>query len=758
MQWLLRMLRSRLRYQIIGPFLLLTIIVAVVGTVVVFSQMTTSLQERFDNQMASVARTANDALVSQEQANLQFLREVAFAQRNVSTGAPGVAEAFATSNTQGLKDALDPYFRVSVNRSGVSLDRLIAFDHNGRTISDFERAPGSFSPDYNIHPPIDLSGAWFTQRILNGPNDSRGDKYAGLLQFKATDTETETLYFATIAPVRQGNSVVGGLIGAIRVDGADGMLSTLKARSQSAGITLYSQTGEMLASTFSISGGKLPAMEATVLHAFAANSDMPNLFSTETVGGREYQFAYIPFAIRGTSVGILAPALARDYVIDTGNTSLIPMGAAVVLLVLLLSGVGILIANRITAPISELVHAAEAITAGDFNRRAHITSKNEIGTLANSFNTMTGHLTSLFGQVQSESSQRAAIVESIADGIIVCDVEGRITLINHATRRFLGIGDDELPPIWFNDIPLMKLTDGVPGFGTQRAHDLFSLGERIVRATANSVVASIDGERFGSVCVLQDMTAEVAVDRAKTNFIGTISHELRTPLTVIRGNSDLLMRGLAGPLDDDQKVFVDSIRQHASNMTSLISNVIVIAGLDSGSLSTDFESVELNRPVDDAVWPLQSLIKAKGLNLKIDLPKDLPQVLVDFDQVRMIMHQLLDNARRYTSAGGIVVRATAMPEHVLVEVEDTGRGISPDMHEQVFQRFIRGDGASEGINSSERGIGLGLAICKQLVERQGGTIWIKSAPGQGSTFCFTLCYANATPRPENSKTFLAAAA
>ncbi|NTV63233.1 MAG: HAMP domain-containing histidine kinase, partial [Oscillochloris sp.] len=245
---------------------------------------------------------------------------------------------------------------------------------------------------------------------------------------------------------------------------------------------------------------------------------------------------------------------------------------------------------------------------------------------------------------------------------------------------------------------------------------------------------------------------------AKTNFIGTISHELRTPLTVIRGNSDLLLRGLAGPVEDDQKVFIESIRQHASNMTSLISNVIVIANLDSGSLSTDLGPLALMRPVDEAAWPLQSMIKAKGLTLRIELPKDLPEVLADFDQVRMIMHQLLDNARRYTSQGEIVVRANALPEHVLVEVQDTGRGIAADMHEQVFERFIRGDGASEGINSSERGIGLGLAICKQLVERQGGKIWIKSAPGEGSTFYFTLGYAHATPSPEKSPTPLAAAA
>jgi|APCry1669188910_1035180.scaffolds.fasta_scaffold07850_2 signal transduction histidine kinase len=757
MQGALRGLRSQLRYQIIGPFLLLTVLVAVVGSVVVFYQTSSSLQERFNNQLASVSRTTNDVLLSQEQANLQFLREVAFAQRNQNTGAPGVAEAFANDDVKGLKAALDPFFRVGISRSGVSLDRLIAFDHNGQTVSDFERASGALNREFTVHSSFDLSKAWFTQRILSSQGDSRGDKYAGLLQFKATNSETDTLYFATISPVRQGSKVVGGLIAAIRIDGSDGLLSTLAMRSQSAGVTLYNQSGKLLASTFSTASVKLPSMNAELMDAFKAGTSELTLFSTEIVDGRKFQFAYIPLTIRGTSVGILAPALSRDYAYEANSSTLWPMTLIVVALVGLLIGVGVITANRITAPLGDLATTAEAITAGDLTRRVHIQSLNEIGVLARSFNSMTGHLTSLYDQVQNESIQRAAIVESIGDGIVVCDIEGRIILINQATRQFLNISAADPPPVWFDDIPLVKLTDGVPGFGSQRANDLFSLGERIVRATANSVVAP-NGQHFGSVCVLQDMTSEVAMDRAKTNFIGTISHELRTPLTVIRGNSDLLMRGLAGPLDDDQKVFVDSIRQHATNMTSLISNVIVIASLDSGSLTTDLEAVDLSRPVDDASWPLQSFIKAKGLSLKIEVPKDLPQVLADYDQVRMIVHQLLDNARRYTSEGGIVLRATALPEHVLVEVQDTGRGISPDMHEQVFMRFVRGDGASEGINSSERGIGLGLAICKQLIERQSGMIWMKSAPGEGSTFYFTLRYANATPSTEKPHTVLATAA
>ncbi len=748
MQGVMRELRSQLRYQIIGPFLLLTVVVAVLGALAVFYQVAGSLQERFNNQLASVARAANDTLLSQEQDNITFLREVAFSQRNELIGAPAVAEALATDDTEGLKKALDPYMREGTDRIG--LDRLIAFDTKGMTVSDFELAPGSPSSSYTTHTPLDISGAWFTKRVLSGISDSRGDKYAGLIQFG------DTLYFASIAPVRSGDRVVGGLIAAMR---ANKLLAILKDQSYAAGVTLYNSSGTVLASTFGTAKGGVATMDLELLNSFDTRPALlgQSIISTETVGGREYQFAYIPLVIRGVSVGILAPALSRDPVTETGNETLLPLIIVVLFLLGLLVGVGVLIANRITAPLGELARTAEAITAGELHRRAHIQSQNEIGTLAHSFNTMTGYLTNLYGQVSSELSQRAAIVESIADGIVVCDTEGRITLVNQATRQFLGLRDDEPPPIWFSDIPLRELTDGALGFGSQRAQDLFTLRDRIVRVSANRVVSNV-GEIMGSVCVLQDMTAEVAVDRAKTNFIGTISHELRTPLTVIRGNSDLLMRGLAGALDDDQKVFVESIRQHASNMTSLISNVIVIAGLDAGSLSTDLEPLALMRPVEEAAWPLQSMIKAKGLSLKIELPDNLPEVLADFDQLRMIMHQLLDNARRYTSQGGIVVRANALPEYVQVEVEDTGRGIPADMQDQVFQRFIRGDGVSEGINSSERGIGLGLAICKQLVERQGGTIWMTSTPGQGSTFCFTLRYAHAKPSPEKSKAPMAAAA
>lgn len=746
----LKELNAQLRYQIILPFLLLTLAVAALGSLLVFFLLGQSLRERFDNQLATVTRAANDALIAQEGANLQFLREVSFAQANPESGAPAVASALADSDAEGLARSLDPFFRVGASRSGVRLDRMIAFDRSGQTLVDFERPVDIVSDRYVTHSPINLSDAWFTDLVLSGASDEFGDKYAGLISF----SDTDTLYFITIAPVRQGDQVVGGVIAAMRLDS---LLTMLRDRSQAAGITLYSQAGHVISSTL---GDDVPSMNLSLLSDYESIKDELDggqpLFNKQEVGSREFQFAYVPLQIRNTSVGILSPALSTDYVMAAQNSTYWSFLGLITALALGVLVAGVFIAGRITRPLEDLARTSRDVAAGKLDRRASVNSENEIGQLAVSFNQMTEYLIRLYGQVQSEASQRAAIVESITDGIVVVDDQGYVQLINRATRRLMGIGDDAPSPEKLGDIPMQKLVEGVPGFGSQRAQDLYTLGEYIVRASIAPVIGA-DNIRSGYVCLLQDMTAEVAVDRAKTNFIGTISHELKTPLTVISGNSDLLLRGLAGRLEDDQVSFVETIRQHANNMAGLLQNVITVAHLDAGVTTTDLAPVDLARPVDEANWRVQSPIKAKGIALQIQIPEDLRPVLADFDHVRQVVFQLLDNARRYTSAGTITVRALDQGNHVRVEVQDTGPGIAPDMQEQIFQRFIRGDGTSEGINSAERGIGLGLAICKQLVERQGGVIGVQSVLGQGSTFYFTLRYADDTPSPEK-KTPLAAAA
>jgi signal transduction histidine kinase len=265
------------------------------------------------------------------------------------------------------------------------------------------------------------------------------------------------------------------------------------------------------------------------------------------------------------------------------------------------------------------------------------------------------------------------------------------------------------------------------------------LRDRIVRLSS-APVTDDTGTQLGDVYVLQDLTSEVAIDRAKTNFMATISHELRTPLTVMNGSSDLLLRELTGPLTDEQRMLVGSINKHALTMTTLLNNVITLASLDSGTLAVDIEHVALSCLLDDLLWSHRKSIAAKGLRLVLDIPADLPEIIADPQQLRIVLNQLIDNARRYTDAGTLTIWARCNAEQIQIAISDTGRGIDPDLAEHLFTRFTRG---SQGINSAERGIGLGLAIAKELIERQGGAIWLDTTSDQGSTFIIALPSAHA---------------
>jgi signal transduction histidine kinase len=399
-------------------------------------------------------------------------------------------------------------------------------------------------------------------------------------------------------------------------------------------------------------------------------------------------------------------------------------------------GLGVYIARQITLPLDELVNTAQSVTAGDLRRRSRVRSKNEIGELSRSFNTMTESLLHLYNRVQAERGQLAAIVESIGDGIVVCNRSGHIQMANRAMRRWLGLNDEDALPLKFADLPLLPLPEGERAFSPDHVSNLQVIGERIVRVSDAPIMAK--GQYLGDVYVLQDMTDEVNIDRAKTSFIGTISHELRTPITTLLGTTDLMGRGMFGRMEDRQTSEVKIMHNKLAHMTRLINNVIVIADIDSGSLPFDLE----------ATWKMQKDIKEKGLSLTIDISEDLPTVLADYDHAQTIIRQIVDNARRYTAEGGITIRAERENDFVRIDVIDTGSGIEPDMREQVFERFVRGMGKGQGVDSQERGLGLGLAIVKQLVNRHGGHVWVTNAAGQGSVFSFTLRHTDVMGTPE----------
>jgi signal transduction histidine kinase len=204
------------------------------------------------------------------------------------------------------------------------------------------------------------------------------------------------------------------------------------------------------------------------------------------------------------------------------------------------------------------------------------------------------------------------------------------------------------------------------------------------------------------------------------------------------GYLDLMLQpSIGGELSEEQGFFLRTIKQHVDTISGLLNNVLVLASIEAGTLRTDPQSLPLPRLVDEVLTPLRRGIEEKGLAVVVDLPEALPPVFADQEQMRIALAKLLDNALRYTEAGSITVLAHATDHHVQLDVSDTGPGIPPEDQQRLFTRFNRG-GEQRGLAVRERGAGLGLAIARQLIERQGGTIWVQSNVGQGSTFSFTL--------------------
>jgi signal transduction histidine kinase len=239
----------------------------------------------------------------------------------------------------------------------------------------------------------------------------------------------------------------------------------------------------------------------------------------------------------------------------------------------------------------------------------------------------------------------------------------------------------------------------------------------------------------GEVVILHNITDEVALDRAKTNLIAMISHELRTPLTIIQGAADLLRKGIVGPLAPPQGELIDTALRQTQIMNTLIEKAIVVANIETGTLAFDLCPTDLYVVLEGIMRTLRPAADAAGVTFMIDLPADLPLVLGDPRMLKLALQEVLDNAVKYGGTGTVQIDAAPQGTGVILAVCDAGPGIAAEDLPNLFRGLRRGAG---NLNIGPHGLGLGLLITRELVERQGGSIQVESHPGHGSRFSIVL--------------------
>ncbi|HLO04270.1 MAG TPA: ATP-binding protein [Symbiobacteriaceae bacterium] len=248
-------------------------------------------------------------------------------------------------------------------------------------------------------------------------------------------------------------------------------------------------------------------------------------------------------------------------------------------------------------------------------------------------------------------------------------------------------------------------------------------------------VLDCGGGLLGRVFVLRDITPEVEAERVKEEFISTVSHELRTPLTSIRGYLELLLDGDLGAIEPEQRDVLEVMNQNATQLLSLINDLLEIEKLAQGRLTLTFVPVNVAEVLQRVVRMGEQAARTKGLQLETAIEEALPKIQADEGRLVQIFTNLLSNAIKYTKQGRVTIRAQQEAGWIRVAVQDTGIGIAPEHQRKLFERFFRVDNA---YTRSVGGIGLGLPITKELVERHGGRLEVASVLGQGSTFTVLL--------------------
>lgn len=497
--------------------------------------------------------------------------------------------------------------------------------------------------------------------------------------------------------------------------------------------------------------------------SYASNSELPMVRQHPTPDG-EVTDVFVPLMHDGKYLGVLAIGInPNPTVVASSNlTRDVTLAVFISIWVMVILG-GVFNALTITKPIKELLTGVKNIAAGNFKQRVDLPLGGELGELISSFNEMAERLESYEEQnieeLTAEKAKLETLVSTIADGAVLLDTNLQLILVNPTARRIFGwegidlVGENvlnQLPKAVTMELtrPLYQIARGKGASERDRDGEEFRITlpgttSRTVRILLTRVFDQYRETLKGIAMTVQDITREVELNEAKSNFISNVSHELRTPLFNIKSFIETLHEYGEDLTETERREFLETANRETDRLTRLVNDVLDLSRLESCRIY-HLEPVDIAQPIEQTLRTYQLNARDKGIELIQEIEPDLPPVLGHYDLLLQVFANLVGNGLKFTEPGGrVAIRAYLLESafhtpnetrYVRIEISDTGIGIDPEDQEAIFERFFR---VENRVHTLE-GTGLGLSIVRNIIEKHHSQVHLVSEVGIGTTFWFDL--------------------
>ncbi|WLR55161.1 cell wall metabolism sensor histidine kinase WalK [Mesobacillus subterraneus] len=446
-----------------------------------------------------------------------------------------------------------------------------------------------------------------------------------------------------------------------------------------------------------------------------------------------------PIMHNGEAIGAVYLVANIDDIFDQMNdiNTILATGTAIALIFTAI--LGVLLAQTITRPISDMRKQALAMTRGNFSRKVKVYGYDEIGQLAITFNNLTKKLQEAQATTEGEKRKLSSVISYMTDGVISTDRKGRIILINEPAAQMLGVPRETVlsqPLVSVLGLDENYTFDDLLQEKDSIVLDYSTKSKPFILRANFSVIQKESGFVNGLIAVLYDITEQEKIDMERREFVANVSHELRTPLTTMRSYLEALAEG-AWRDEEIAPNFLETTRGETERMIRLVNDLLQLSKLDSVDYRLSKEWVNFpvffNRIIDRF-----EMTKEQNVSFKREITDDAIFVEIDEDKITQVLDNIISNAMKYSPEGGtITFKVKELDDQIVASISDEGVGIPKDNLDKIFDRFYRVDKAR---TRKLGGTGLGLAIAREMVNAHGGRIWAESVEGRGTTVQFTLPY------------------